>query len=165
MTLNGAEIWVFCSCAELWIGCETAISSGHPRDRQATLPKTHSASPRLVPRARAGDRQAPGAPASASMRRPFPGHAPGKHSRTQWKYSDPNPTGLHSRASQKSIAAKLLAAGFWISLQKAWHMDQSRMASPIQDLVHSRIFLQDKTQVNPSGIYLFSVDLGSRKEK
>lgn len=140
VTPNWAEIWIFCSCTELWISCMAAISSIYPRDPQATLLKTHSALPQLVPRVGRQPRaKAKGPAGSWSTSQCF--HAQGILSTCTWgpfptppNYSDPNPTGDQyvAELAKKTIAAKLLAAGFWISLQKAWHKDQSRMASPIQ---------------------------------
>lgn len=163
MTLNGAEIWVFCSCAELWIGCETAISSGHPRDRQATLPKTHSALPRLVPREgrRPGPR-AGGQAGSWGIWQRF--HTQAIPRACTWEtfpdpveiqWPKPDRWLMRSRAGQKTIAAKLLAAGFWISLQKPWHMDQSRMASPVQDWFAAGFFYKTKLKLIPLGSICF----------
>lgn len=161
MTLNWAKIWIFCTPAGLWISCITAIS--YSQDPQAALPKTCSALPRLVPRKVGGpgpgqgDRQASGAAPSAPTHGAFPGHAPGKTFPDSTKIHWPKPTQwlIRSRAGQKNTAAKLWTAGFWISLQKGWHVDQSRTASPIQDSLHTKIFLQEKTQVNPSGSICF----------
>lgn len=60
-----------------------------------------------------------------------------------------------SNAGQKNTAAKLSAPGFWIELLTAWHTDQSLMASPTARLFNRKIFIQDKTLVDPSGSICF----------
>lgn len=70
------------------------------------------------------------------------------------KIQRPKPMG--SRAGQKNTAAKLFCSEIQKPAAKAWQVDQSRMASPIQGSVHSKAFLQNKTKVIPLDQFVFS---------
>lgn len=51
---------------------------------------------------------------------------------------------MSSNTGQKNTSAKLSVPGFWTELLKAWHMDQSGMASPTQDSPTARFLYKTK---------------------
>lgn len=139
VTLNWAEVWILRGRAELWIGCMTAVGSGCPWD-----PGCPAKSPQAQGHGR-GTGRLPEHLSLLPCRRHSQdthlGNIPRPHQNTM---TQTQPATIHSRAGQKNTAAKLSAPGFWTELQKVWHMDQSWMASPMQDSSTARFFYKTK---------------------
>lgn len=133
-TLNWAETWILCSCAS---------AAQLPRGSTG-CPARSSLKAQWVLRTTAGGQAGPGAPASIPGRRHSQDMHLGNILRSHQNIANQTQSVIHSRAGQKNTAAKLSAPGFWIELLKAWHTDQSWMASPTQDSSTARFFYKTK---------------------
>lgn len=119
--------------------------SGCPWDPQAALPKAHWNSGFLGPWQ--GDRQAPGAPASTSQDMHL------RHILLP-KYTDPNPTCDTQHSWPKQYSSEVISSRFldWTFESLA---DGSKLDGLSPQDSSSKIFLQDKTLVDPSGSVCF----------